>query len=423
MFDGVLDELRALDEVGLAVRLQQLERQRRQVEASIASLVTVGANRGVHLSDGHASIRGWLKALTNCSDGEATHFVQLGRLLSDIPESATRLHSGEIGVAQASELARARRNPRCGDQLGQIAPLLLEHAATLPFADFKLCVRRWVLMADPDGAYKERDRSHEAREASLHESEDGVHLHADGGTGADAAEMREILERFCQAEFLTDWDRAVAEFGESASAANMVRTDAQRRFDALVAIFRAAVCAPLDARVPEPTVNFVVDEATFEEHLARLMGGVGAEPIDIGSRDPFRRRSETVNGTFAHPDDILAASLVGHVRRVVFDSAGTVIDLGRRRRLFTGSARDAVMLQSQRCLWPGCDRVAGRCQADHLEPWATDGATAPANGAPACARHNRIKNRGFTTRRDPDGHWHVYRPDGTNLSQPALAAA
>ena len=216
MFDQLVGEFRDLDEAGLAVQLQQLEQQRRRVDASLAALVTVGANRGVHLADGHASIRGWVKALTNCSDGEAAHFVQLGRLLHDIPDAGERLYVGEIGIAQATELARG--NPRCGDQLAEIAPILLDHAAMLPFADFKLCVRRWELMADPDGAYKDRDRANEARTASVHESEEGVHARADGGTGAIAAEMREIFERFCQAEFLTDWDRAVTEFGDAASA-------------------------------------------------------------------------------------------------------------------------------------------------------------------------------------------------------------
>ncbi len=72
-------------------------------------------------------------------------------------------------------------------------------------------------------------------------------------------------------------------------------------------------------------------------------------------------------------------------------------------------------------MWPGCDLRSGRCQTDHSQPWADDGPTAPTNGAPACARHNRWKQRGYQTWRDPTGHWHTYRPDGTefgNLPHP-----
>jgi hypothetical protein len=112
---------------------------------------------------------------------------------------------------------------------------------------------------------------------------------------------------------------------------------------------------------------------------------------------------------------MLAAALCGRVRRVVLDTAGVVIDLGRRARLFTGGARDAVLLGDRWCMWPGCDLRSGRCQTDHSTPWAADGPTRPDNGGPACGRHNRWKQRGYNTVRDQTGHWHTYRPDGTEI--------
>ena len=41
-------------------------------------------------------------------------------------------------------------------------------------------------------------------------------------------------------------------------------SDSQRRFDALVAIFRAAVVAPADGVAPKPVVNLLVGLQTFE---------------------------------------------------------------------------------------------------------------------------------------------------------------
>ena len=131
-----------------------------------------------------------------------------------------------------------------------------------------------------------------------------------------------------------------------------------------------------------------------------------------------QRRCETASGHQLDPNDMLAAALTGHVRRVVFDTAGVVIDLGRRSRLFTGSSRDAVMLGDRWCLWPGCDLRTGRCQTDHTTPWATgNGPTSPNNAGPACGRHNRWKQHRYTTQRDPTGHWHTYRPDGTEIGR------
>ncbi len=113
------------------------------------------------------------------------------------------------------------------------------------------------------------------------------------------------------------------------------------------------------------------------------------------------------------------ASLHGHLRGVVFAASGEVIDLGRRRRWFTGAARQAVQLSSHRCLWPGCAVTVARCQIDHVTDWQHHGHTRPANGAVLCGHHNRSKNHGYSVRRDPNGNWHTYRPDGSEIGDPS----
>ena len=108
------------------------------------------------------------------------------------------------------------------------------------------------------------------------------------------------------------------------------------------------------------------------------------------------------------------------MRRIVIDGAGRVVDVGRRRRLFTRAAREAALLQAVldgtdgRCLWPGCGRRR-RCQIDHVEEWRNDGATDLLNAALLCGRHNRFKSNGYCIVRDDDGRWHMYRPDGTEF--------
>lgn len=126
----------------------------------------------------------------------------------------------------------------------------------------------------------------------------------------------------------------------------------------------------------------------------------------------------TTSGTPIDPFDAVIASLTGHVRRVVIGGDGVIINLGRRRRCVTGSARDAAILQAAldrngRCLWPGCRLT--HCQIDHTNPWDNEGLSDVANTGPACGRHNRIKTRGYTTWRDHHGHWHTTRPDGTEI--------
>jgi hypothetical protein len=69
-----------------------------------------------------------------------------------------------------------------------------------------------------------------------------------------------------------------------------------------------------------------------------------------------------------------------------------------------------------RCYHPGCRTKTRRCQIDHRTEWHRGGTTDPDNGAPGCGRHNRLKHHHrYTVHRDHHGHWHTYRPDGTEI--------
>jgi hypothetical protein len=195
-------------------------------------------------------------------------------------------------------------------------------------------------------------------------------------------------------------------------AGSLARTDSQRRFDALANIFRDAAGCRGSAVGPKPIVNMVISETLFEDLLAEAVTGTRPRrsPAEL-----LESRCETSAGVPLDPRTVLAASLIGHVRRVVIDSASVVIDYGRRSRLFTGAAREAVTLLERRCVWPGCLVPAGRCEIDHTIDWTLLGPTSPHNGGPDCDRHNRWKQRGYHQWRDPDGRWHTYRPDGTEI--------
>ena len=115
-------------------------------------------------------------------------------------------------------------------------------------------------------------------------------------------------------------------------------------------------------------------------------------------------------------DDAINAALVDHIRRVVYDSSGTIIELGRRSRLFRGSSRDAVMLLLTTCVWIGCDQPVAWCDADHSLGWKAHGPTVPRNGQPLCNGHQHLKETGFQVYRDNHGHWHIIDPHGNEIT-------
>ena len=126
--------------------------------------------------------------------------------------------------------------------------------------------------------------------------------------------------------------------------------------------------------------------------------------------------ARTQSGRRLHPDDAVNAALVGHIRRVVHDSSGTVIELGRRSRLFGGSSRDTVMLLLTVCVWIGCDQPVAWCDADHPLGWKAHGATVPRNGQPLYNGHQHLKEAGFQVDRDDRGHRHVIDPEGDEVA-------
>ena len=127
---------------------------------------------------------------------------------------------------------------------------------------------------------------------------------------------------------------------------------------------------------------------------------------------------EADTGTAVSPDDVLAAAVIGHVRRVVIDGAGVVVDAGRKRRLFSGVARQMALLLAHSCDHLGCTIPARHCQVDHLAEWERDdGGTDQANSKPRCDTHNPWKTaHRLRSKRDEFGHVVDFRDDGTAMA-------
>ena len=412
MYVDLVAELEELDDAALTEEFRQMEAHDRARAARWAALVDVIDRRKVWRADGHASLAGWCRTTGRWSEGDITRRKRVAKLCDTVPEVGDALLDGSVGVAQVAVLAKARANQRCGDQIVDVIETFLEHAPKLPYSEFSIVVDRWERLTDLDGAHRDAEASHERRDAIV-SSFDGVQRLIAQGGAIEAAAMAEIFAKFVDAEFMIDWELGKAQFGDDVSKSLLARTDAQRRFDALFAIFLAAVAVPTNARRPEPLVNIVVDLNTWEDVLARkhlLKLVPGRPPVDV-----VRRYCETVSGVPLTPDEVFQAAIAGHVRRVVFDADGTVINLGRRARLFPGSAAEAVKLRCRRCTYAGCEVPSARCQSDHLVEFSKNGRTDQRNGAPACGRHNRWRNRGYRVECDDDGIWHTYRPNGTEI--------
>lgn len=435
MFDEAVDELIEASDSEVRDRIRANEMQRRALDAEMALLVSVADQRGLYSKiDGHRSMAAFLRAEINCSTAEAASWRSLGRSVDQLDGVGDAWMAGRFGRGQAKKIADARANHRVRDQLGPFVPIWIEQAEVLESADFASLVDATVQRLDADGAHDARDDAIEHRDAHVSAVGDGMMISASGGDPLTAVEIEKIFEHFVDIEYGNDVAARSREWGDDAELHELARTPGQRRHDAIVAVFRAAIASghTADAAL---VLNIVCDATTWAEisHQSGLASStnLGGEPVDPFTgltrpkdlleeltADPassLRRRCETDTGVAVHAHDVLRAALSGHVRRVVVDAAGTVIDMGRRRRLYTGSAREAAKLLITRCQHPGCRLPARFSDVDHADEWVADrGATDQANADIRCGPHNRAKSRHrWRTRRATDGTTYTLRADGT----------
>ena len=395
----------------------QLEVLGRRLDAARVGLLDAIDRKGLHRVDGHHSAKVMVRHVAKLSGPEAATRARTARALRDLPETRAAFGAGQVGTCQVRRLSRIHANRRVRDRLPQSEARLLNIAQDQDYELFDTVATNWVRLADEDGTCETNQRNHENRDARLTQNYDQSWELLAGCGSLSGAELKTIFDHFVDAEFRTDWDKAKIEHGDATVKAHLERTDGQRRFDAPSAIFQRAAATEPDGTGPKLVTNLVIDDATYDRTLTALATGVrpAADPDD----ESFR--CSTLDGHPVEATEAVAASLLGRMRRVVIGADSVVIDLGRAQRLFTGSARLAAQLANTECFWPGCHVPVTHCQIDHLTPFTErddrngGGRTNPHNGGPACGKHNRHKEHGYTVWRDPTGTWHTQRPNGTEI--------
>ena len=435
MFSDVVDELVGLSDEELTARIEANELKRRQLDAEMSAALAVAKSRNLYGVAGHRSMAAFCRAKLNWSTAEAGRRLGLASAVNDVGGLGDAWMAGRFGASQATKLSLANGNDRVSDQLAAFAPQLLDHAEKMPYRDFATAVDHFVQRADEDGAHDDRDRAIDGRSARVVDVGGELDIRASGGDGLVSDELMQIHRHFANAEYQADLDARRLEHGDAADAFPLPRTDRQRRFDAIVAIFRAAKAASEAGITGTPAklvVNIVIDADTWGRLLIAAdlatnndldgnpldpFTGLPVSDLDDLLGDVVDRKCETTAGVPLHQHDVLRAALSGHIRRVVMDSDRVVINMGRRQRLFTGNARLAAKLSVTRCERIGCDLPAEWCDVDHAQEWNSDnGRTDQANASVLCGVDNKDKHRSrWRTRRAINGCSYTFGPDGEIL--------
>ena len=407
--DSLRTELGALSDSDTRALITELEVLARRVGALQVAVLDDIEGRGLHRDDGQPSAKVMVRHLGRLSAGEAAGREKARRLLGRLEQVAEAYSAGLVGTEQVRLLGRIYANRRVAAHMAEYEGWFLEQAQRLEYVEFEEAVRAWERLMDQDGAHRASERAHRQRDFTMIQDHFSLGWEIRGGFGSlDGAANHEIFEHYLRAQRQADWETARAIHGDDATVDDLPRSEAQRRADALSQIFADAASTPPDSNTPRFVHNIKWDHHTFEKML-RSLDDQNRQPLDLDAM------CETINGTPIAPTEAILNALVAEFRRVIVDSAGTVIDLGTARR-FTGSARLAAQLAATRCRWIGCLVHTSQCEIDHTLAHSHGGSTNPDNGEPLCGWHNRQKQKGFTVWRDPDGQWHTYRPNGTEIT-------
>ena len=385
--------------------------------ARVDAIAEVDAGQ-THRELGHVSAARMASHLARSSTAQAARDDKIRRMIAGCDTVDAAWRAGALSEDQAGVLARAFANPRVRAQFVERQRWLLRQTER-SFPAFERRIADWVRLVDSDGPAPKPDPTHESRDTTLAQDHfsGAWHLRTQWGT-LDGSANKKIFDAYVSAETLTDWQIAREIHGDATTADLLPRTAAQRRADALSQIFADAASNP-NSSVPIDRVHNVVwSDSSLEAMMRRHFGTAETDaPVDLEPIDIDDHRCHSLDGHPLHPDAAFADFLVSSWPRVVTTIEGTCLDISAKQRFYTGLARLGVMITHDECFWPGCHVPATSCEIDHRIPAARGGLTTQHNGAPACHKHNRLKERGYTVVITADGDIEITTPNGYVIPQ------
>ncbi|MEO3862756.1 DUF222 domain-containing protein [Acrocarpospora sp. B8E8] len=320
-----------------------------RAEAAIAVRLAVADTGKGHQLFGRRSIGAWLAAATGSRAARAGERVTLARQLSRLPDLAARLAEGRMPFGAAAAVASAVRP--LDDEEARLAEPILLTLADDPAATVEDVTRAGQVILetiDPGGRLARAAARTERQHLNIAATLDGM------------GRVTGLLDPELTLQFQT-WLEPLA----VKNGAEDGRDHGRRMADALA------------VRLSQGGRRTVMHVAVTEQTLT----GESEDPAHLQ------------DGTAIPAADARRMAYTAYLRRVLRDTDGALLDLGRARRLASADQREAILAQYTTCTRQGCHVPAYLCEIDHIQPWHPVGRTDLANLAPLCAPDNKWKSR------------------------------
>jgi len=329
-----------LDDAALQALVVELQAQADRLDALRLSVLGEWDARAVWALDGACNGAGWLAAQGNVGRAAMSGFLHDAHRLRHMAATAAAVADGRLAPAKARLLARAV-NDRTREAFIRDEQLLVDTIARLPVDDAAQVVRFWQRSADENGT-DPRDR--DANALWLSQSFDG-RWHLKGNLDVESGSVvYDVLSGVVEQA-----RRVRREQGE-----DLTGMGPRLRADGLVDIARRCTAAADSSPSARPLVWVIAGEEQLRtgKGVCELAGG---GPISAMTAQRLACDCD--------------------IAKLLMDPTGNEINLDRAQRRVSSTQRRLLWLRDGGCMFPGCGRPPGWCEAHHIVFWESGGLT------------------------------------------------
>ena len=371
---------------------------------------------------GFQSCAHWLSWRTGIAPGPSREKVRVAKALAELPLISGAMERGALSFSKARALTRVAT--------AENEETLLELSEHATAAHIEKIVRAWRRVDRQEDAELEGER-HESRFVRLYVDDDGTYVLR----GRLDPEVGEILAKALAAaeDALYRKPEDGADAADAAAGATALEpqestapTAEQRRADALglIAERALAVRSGEDGRPVGRAAGYqvVLHVEANSGVPGRQSGALGEHPHESLLNPPQPGPSVLEGSGIGVPAGTSRRlSCDANLVVMTHDEAGSVLDVGRKRRTVPPAMRRALDHREGGCRFPGCGLT--HTDAHHMRHWAEGGETKLGNLILVCAFHHRaLHEGGFSVELDHrTGRPQFRRPDGRRL--PAVPPA
>ena len=308
-----------------------------------------------------------------------------------LPATAAAWHTGTLDGEHLRVIQKFLRDlPThiAPDVVADSEAFLAGYAAQLRPDQLDRLAAQLAMRVNPDGKFSDDDR---ARQRGFTWT-GGQHPDAMSiGKLVATPELRAMIDawlaKFAAPGMCSPDDQTPLTAGEASpeAAERDRRSHGQRQHDALSALLRSTLGDPKLGRHTGLPVT-VIATATIED----LQAQTGHATTAAGTRLPIT--------------DLIRMAAHAYHHLALFDGVtGRALWLGRTKRIATAEQRLVLHATDRGCSHPGCDMPGYLCQVHHINDWAQGGPTDIDNLTFACPQHHKLLDKGWQTRKLPNG--------------------